>query len=216
MHSNGGSLIPLLHAGIGKSRDTSRSRKLTSAVAIRIFKERSSDANSKFVESEVVARCYGVSSKTVRDIWDKKSWARYTSGLEMRVEAREAEMSKNGEKALRSLEGNMKKDALEIERKQKNMKNSSSIETFHAPSDGYDCNGAMLGESSQDSATWISMRRVYGELMGEEEEDKDKDEHNEGDYVREAVECWDELAEAPDDVSDWCVDPREARVDKVC
>ena len=94
----------------------------------------------------MVARCYGVSSKTVRDIWDKKSWARYTIGLEMRVEPMVAQESKNGE--------NTNKDALGIERKHKNMIDLFSTE--------YDWNGAMLAASSQDSATSISMRCVYG------------------------------------------------------
>ena len=33
------------------------------------------------------------------------------------------------------------------------------------------------------------------------EEEENKDKHNQEEDVREAVECWDEVAEAPDDVT---------------
>eukprot|EP00960_Hanusia_phi_P036333 752273-Hanusia_phi.AAC.5 len=70
-----------------RGNEASRSRKLTAELAIRIFMERSSHNNSKFVESELVARNYGVSSKTVRDIWDRRSWAVHTTSLVARQKA---------------------------------------------------------------------------------------------------------------------------------
>ena len=67
---------------LSRNADTTRTRKLTADAAVRIFKERVSlDAKSKFAESEVLGKCYGVSPKTVRDIWDRKSWARHTESL---------------------------------------------------------------------------------------------------------------------------------------
>ncbi|EKX39431.1 hypothetical protein GUITHDRAFT_114390 [Guillardia theta CCMP2712] len=67
---------------LSRNADTTRTRKLTADAAVRIFKERVSlEAKSKFAESEVVGKCYGVSPKTVRDIWDRKSWARHTESL---------------------------------------------------------------------------------------------------------------------------------------
>ncbi|EKX50420.1 hypothetical protein GUITHDRAFT_103654 [Guillardia theta CCMP2712] len=66
----------------------SRHRVLNAEVAKKIFKEKALCQGNKSVESELVARCYGVSAKTVRDIWDKRSWAKVTDALETR-EARD-------------------------------------------------------------------------------------------------------------------------------
>ena len=72
---------PLTGTAAGRCNIQVRQRKLSAGLAAKIFRARASDPTSKFAESEVIAKCYGISSKTVRDIWDMKSWARHTKNL---------------------------------------------------------------------------------------------------------------------------------------
>ncbi|EKX36748.1 hypothetical protein GUITHDRAFT_117046 [Guillardia theta CCMP2712] len=72
---------PLTGTVAGRRNIQVRQRKLSADLAAKIFQERTSDPTSKYVESEVIAKFYGISSKTVRDVWDRKSWARHTKNL---------------------------------------------------------------------------------------------------------------------------------------
>eukprot|EP00960_Hanusia_phi_P003098 91720-Hanusia_phi.AAC.1 len=47
-------------------------------MALEIYSQRNSDTDNKTAESLEVANKYGISSKSVRDIWDRKTWARIT------------------------------------------------------------------------------------------------------------------------------------------
>ncbi|EKX50461.1 hypothetical protein GUITHDRAFT_103695 [Guillardia theta CCMP2712] len=156
----------ILNSQVDRSHHASRIRKLTADIAIRIFKERSSDNESKYIESKVVAKCFGVSSKTVRDIWDRKSWSRYTRLIETTQHAA-ADYRKESKNKSLAADTNATSD------------NPSHLVSSHC----YD------SEKTMTTSGW-----------GEEEEEV---------AGQRATPHWAELEEAPEDVSDWCVDPRE-------
>eukprot|EP00960_Hanusia_phi_P014780 437846-Hanusia_phi.AAC.2 len=54
---------------------------LTADIALKIYSSRNSDKLFKTAESTVIARHFGISSKAVRDIWDRRTWAHVTMPL---------------------------------------------------------------------------------------------------------------------------------------
>eukprot|EP00960_Hanusia_phi_P064775 765910-Hanusia_phi.AAC.1 len=70
-----------------------RKRALTPSLASDIFAQRSLKPGYVAIESSFVARQYGVSSKTVRDIWSRRSWAKATRPL-WTVEEQQAQSTK--------------------------------------------------------------------------------------------------------------------------
>ncbi|EKX36362.1 hypothetical protein GUITHDRAFT_165776 [Guillardia theta CCMP2712] len=63
-------------------RDSNAKKKsLSSKLALEIFAERCLKTGYATVESTFIAKKYGVSSKTVRDIWNRRTWAEATKPL---------------------------------------------------------------------------------------------------------------------------------------
>ena len=78
---------------------------LNSALAVEIYKQKllltvpttfkSSLQGTQFMlrgMSAKVAENYGVSAKTIRDIWNRKSWVKATAGLEIQYNQEEWEV----------------------------------------------------------------------------------------------------------------------------
>uniref|UniRef100_A0A6U6C969 Uncharacterized protein n=1 Tax=Guillardia theta TaxID=55529 RepID=A0A6U6C969_GUITH len=59
---------------------------LTPVMALEIYSYRNVDTENKTAESCEVANKYGISSKSVRDIWDRRTWARITRQMWTRQE----------------------------------------------------------------------------------------------------------------------------------
>mmetsp|Transcript_45553 Transcript_45553/g.143075 ORF Transcript_45553/g.143075 Transcript_45553/m.143075 type:complete len:407 (-) Transcript_45553:60-1280(-) len=58
-----------------------KKRILNAELAFKIYSEKISGLGHKTVESCFVGRRYGISSKTVRDIWDRRTWTQATKSL---------------------------------------------------------------------------------------------------------------------------------------
>ncbi|EKX44031.1 hypothetical protein GUITHDRAFT_110135 [Guillardia theta CCMP2712] len=54
---------------------------LNADIALKIYSSRNSDSLFKTAESAVIARHFSISSKAVRDIWDRRTWAHVTMPL---------------------------------------------------------------------------------------------------------------------------------------
>eukprot|EP00960_Hanusia_phi_P076507 768570-Hanusia_phi.AAC.7 len=61
-----------------KRREANKRRILTEEIVIKIFDERQSGTKDKSLASQVIGSCYGISAKTVRDIWDRRTWTQVT------------------------------------------------------------------------------------------------------------------------------------------
>ncbi|EKX36363.1 hypothetical protein GUITHDRAFT_117472 [Guillardia theta CCMP2712] len=65
----------------GEADFKAKKRSLCSKLALEIFAERCLKTGYATVESTFIAKKYGVSSKTVRDIWNRRTWAEATKPL---------------------------------------------------------------------------------------------------------------------------------------
>ncbi|EKX35424.1 hypothetical protein GUITHDRAFT_118441 [Guillardia theta CCMP2712] len=65
----------------GNAQTNIRKKALTPALAADIFSQRSLKPGYATVESSFVAKKYGVSSKTIRDIWSRRTWTEATRPL---------------------------------------------------------------------------------------------------------------------------------------
>ncbi|EKX52976.1 hypothetical protein GUITHDRAFT_101427 [Guillardia theta CCMP2712] len=70
-----------------------RKKTLTSEQAVEIFAQRNVESGFISVESNFLSKKYGVSAKTVRDIWNRKSWTEVTRPL-WTAKGKELEASK--------------------------------------------------------------------------------------------------------------------------
>eukprot|EP00960_Hanusia_phi_P014338 422830-Hanusia_phi.AAC.1 len=64
---------------------------ISEEIAIKIFAQRKPNSNFKTAESCMVANEYGVSSKSVRDVWDRRTWVKATMPLWTTAEVEEYE-----------------------------------------------------------------------------------------------------------------------------
>mmetsp|Transcript_28517 Transcript_28517/g.64676 ORF Transcript_28517/g.64676 Transcript_28517/m.64676 type:complete len:415 (-) Transcript_28517:83-1327(-) len=65
----------------GSKKMQGKKRVLNAELAFKIYSEKISGLGHKTVESCFVGKRYGISSKTVRDIWDRRTWTQATKEL---------------------------------------------------------------------------------------------------------------------------------------
>ncbi|EKX39903.1 hypothetical protein GUITHDRAFT_143080 [Guillardia theta CCMP2712] len=180
--------IPLKSSrGVG----TARCRKLAVDTAVRIFRERMTlDAKSKFVESELVGRMYGVNSKTVRDIWDRRSWAKQTEFLVVHNKAAETGQQDREE----GDNGTQGVACCEIEQPVSIVSSplsKSEIEGYSTHSQVLEMKDSIFVFEPSWEATASSIESVEMWTAGKE------------DHVVKAMEYAEEFGSTPEDLSDW-------------
>ena len=185
---------------LSRNADTTRTRKLTADAAVRIFKERVSlDAKSKFAESEVLGKCYGVSPKTVRDIWDRKSWARHTESLVAKHEQVPARQEVRDDTQVQG----MASDGSEQLESQGSPPPLMTCYTHFPFFDSID--EAMVGAPSPQTTA--------SPMPGEYDSEEARQAKEELEDLRREMECSEELGFVSHDLSHWCVDPWETGID---
>ncbi|EKX38507.1 hypothetical protein GUITHDRAFT_144118 [Guillardia theta CCMP2712] len=192
-----------------------RQRKLSVDVARKIFKDRVSDASSKFAESQVVGKCYGVSSKTVRDIWDRRSWAKHTRDMAGSHETQPEDQAQastvsrkddNGEAAQQTLAGGRLAEVSETGENEQAQRRCEAAMTLSESPLGTSETGSCLLETSRKRAASLSWDEDIWSMMSPECDAQDLTEETEMLPGQPDRLCMAEVY-IPEDVSEWCVEP---------